>query len=118
MEKAYLIKALAEFYKKYSTLVWYARKPRMGNGDLPSMLEVQTFPEFKDTPPDVIKGMLIAMMKAQADYPEDCAELDNEKSDNWQHGFNSGMLACISFVFTADECGLEDARAEFPMLDT
>ena len=59
---------------------------------------------------------------------------DALKSDSgdWEHGFNSGMLACLRLVMTAQNreqftdddgeiCwhgGVEDAIEEFPFLDT
>ena len=63
------------------------------------------------------------------DDPEG-AQLDLEASVNgwiadlggkdgaWEHGFNSGMLACLRLVIGADEVGWTTALAEFPELST
>ena len=67
-------------------------------------------------------------------YPDETMALKSESGD-WQHGFHSGCLASMRYVMTAlypevmpGESsdtgepwvygGLEDAKEEFPMLDT
>lgn len=100
-----------ELFEKYSSLVWYARS----DDDDPRSEKPRTDVETR--------------------YPEEVAEyLDCE--DNWQHGFNSGMMAAVSLIWDyleepdpeAFEEGLSPQeqydeqirRAEeaFPMLDT
>jgi hypothetical protein len=114
------MEVLTEMHDKYLNLVWYARKPRMGNGDLPSTTELQRMDDYASTPPDSIKGMLEGMMKAQAKYPKECAALDSEKDADWAHGFNSGALAMLRFV-QGVQAGGEDGKfaiENFPELDT
>lgn len=112
----------SEFEKKYFDLVWYARsQPR----------EVM---EEKGVPEHIIQGALNGQARKEEMYPE---EIDAFKEDpDWTHGFNSGCLATMRFVLTAmstelfnDEDsedpkatwtmgGIEEAKEEFPMLDT
>jgi len=40
------------------------------------------------------------------------------ESGSWEHGFNSGCLAILRYLQTAEEFGIETAEEEFPMLDT
>jgi hypothetical protein len=51
-------------------------------------------------------------------YPEEVENLHSEEMGDWQHGFNSGMLAALRYVMSADEDGIEQAEEEFPFLDT
>jgi hypothetical protein len=44
-------------------------------------------------------------------------DLQSENAD-WQHGFNSGMVAALRYVLTMDDLGLEQANDEFPLLDS
>ena len=112
---------LQDLEKKYNDLVWYARSPHK------SMIRVV----YKDTPEDIIQGALNSQARVEEDYPDEIDNLKGKDSD-WEHGFNSGMLAAIRYVLTAtcpieieDEFGemfmsggLEEAKEEFPMLDT
>ena len=110
-----------QFEEKYFNLVWYARSPHK---------EI-IHQVYKDTPEDIIQGALNAQSKVEEQYPD---EIDAYRENpDWQHGFNSGCLAAMRYVMTAlypceieDEeeggtftyGGLEDAKEEFPMLDT
>ena len=112
--------ALAELENKYNDLVWYARSPRATNVEF-----------WRDTPEDIREGAFRAQMRVEENYPDEVAALRGEASD-WQHGFNSGMLAALRFMHTArnpvlieddtDEPfwfgGLKDAQELFPELDT
>lgn len=114
-----VIKDLQELSSKYLDLVWYARKgPRDS--------------DYWDGIPDhIMQGALNSMAKVEENYPDEVDNLRGESGD-WEHGFNSGMLAAIRYVLTAAcpyECedefgekfmagGLDDAKEEFPMLDT
>ena len=114
---------LQKLEAKYETLVWYARKPPTSDADY-----------WEPLPQYIREGAFKALMKAEEDYPDDISELRYCDS-NWQHGFNSGMLAALRFVMTAQfpclmdaDCsddgqahwygGISDAHDEFPMLDT
>lgn len=87
--------ALADMAGKYGTLVWYARFD----------------------PDSQIKGVLIAQMQCEKDYPDEVEALV-ECEDNWQHGFNSGMLAGVRYALTCFELGIDQANEWFPELDT
>jgi len=84
---------IEQFYQKYFDLVWLARKS-------PEDFKIPVVKEHLD--------------RITALYPLDVEGLQGDS--NWQHGFNSGMLACLRLLqgrkMTADK--LE----EFPFLDT
>jgi hypothetical protein len=97
----------AEFQEKYFKLVWYARS----HPDC----------EVAKNPQSRVEEM----------YPDELDDLRD--APDWNHGFNSGCLATMRYVMTAlfpfdipDEenggtftvGGLDDAKEEFPMLDT
>ena len=111
---------IQKWEQKYFELVWYARKPPKGH------------PEWDTWSPSISDGAKNAMAEVEEKYPD---EIDALKSDtgDWDHGFNSGMLACLRLVMTAqnreqlvdeetgESCwygGVEDAIEEFPFLDT
>ena len=110
---------LQNLERKYFELVWYARKGSRGSS------------YWDDVPEDIMNGAFNAMAKVEEQYPEEIDNLRSESSD-WEHGFNSGMLAALRYVLTAtcpyeteDEFGekimaggLEEAKEEFPFLDT
>lgn len=118
-----LVKAFDEMHKKYMDLVWYAR----------SQSHEQM--ESSGTPEHIITGALNAQARKEELYPDEIDEMRSETS-NWEHGFNSGCLATMRFVITTmasyefpDEesddpestitmGGLQEAKDEFPMLDT
>ena len=138
-----LISTLAHYANKYEDLVWYARKhpqedteywdkvpPEIRNGAFIAMERVE-----REHPKEVAK--------LNGEFPElnshhITEELREELTKafintDWEHGFNSGCLAAFRFALMAldtdtywDEememdmpCGgIEDAIAEFPMLDT
>ena len=59
----------------------------------------------------------MGQMQAEKDYPDEIKNLQ-ECEDNWQHGFNSGMLAGLRYTLTCFELGIEQANEWFPELDT
>lgn len=67
---------LKELEQKYFDLVWFARSR----------------PENKNIP-----GVKAKLDKVKADYPKEVEALKSHNGD-WQHGFNSGMLACSRLV--------------------
>ena len=117
--------AIAEMENKYFDLVWYARKTP--NYDK----------EYWDKKPaEIREGAFKAMEEVEKKYPRE-VELLNKKtkysSPDWEHGFNSGVLAAMRFVQTAfdnstETCeetgeelcfgGVENAFETFPQLDT
>lgn len=87
---------LEKMEEKYCSLVWYARK----------------------RPEDfAIKGVEASAKSVEFLYPEEVNELHNGHSD-WQHGFNSGMLAATRFFMEAEVGNINDAIDNFPELDT
>ena len=96
MKKSDIIDAIVEKTDKYFGLVWFARS-RPENIDIPGVRE--------------------GIAKVQEESPKEYAELISENGD-WQHGFNSGMLAGMRYVLALYEDGKERADDEFPFLDT
>lgn len=90
--------------------------------------------------------MIAAFDKVKAKYPEEIAKIQDPDTGNWQHGFNSGMLAGTrllgaytlphNYREVIEEAGgddssdedsgfvltrkseIEQAQEEFPHLDT
>jgi hypothetical protein len=96
MKKSDLIKTAVELQDKYVDLLWYAR----------------TSPENYN-----IKGVKQNIERIEKLYPKEVDALHSEEG-NWQHGFHSGMVAALRYIFTMDDLGKEQADDEFPMLDT
>lgn len=115
-----IIDHLSELSAKYCDLVWYARSNPASDTDY-----------WETVPPQIRDGAFKSQMKVEEQHFDDVVALRNDET-NWQHGFNSGMLAGLRYVLTAfsdytieDEngesiqCGgIEDAEEEFPCLDT
>ena len=99
---------------KYFDLVWYARKPRF-DGEVPTMAEAKE--AMPGTPVDILEGMVDQMQRVEELYPEAVGDLNAEDGD-WCHGFNSGVLAALRFVYQAEFDSVEEAKAEWPKLDT
>ena len=110
---------LQELFKKYMDLVWYAQSHPSSDVEF-----------WKGVPQEIMDGAFRGQMRVEEDYPDEVSKLRTDDT-NWEHGFNSGMLAALNYVATASrsyKCndddeefwygGIEDAQAEFPMLDT
>ena len=115
---------LQDLTEKYESLVWYARSNPASDVKY-----------WAQVPADIRDGAFKAQMRVEEDYPEDVTQL-RTCPENWQHGFNSGALATLRFVLTAQypfliddpACsddgepfwygGIQDAQEEFPCLDT
>ena len=97
MTKKELLQLIVEKEEKYFDLVWYARK---------SEEHYNTIPKVKENVDRIIEQ-----------YPEETQNLSSEGGD-WEHGFNSGMLAGMRYILTLDSEGKEQADEEFPFLDT
>lgn len=112
---------ISQLMEKYFKLVWAARKPH------PNDLEGQQEYFDDDDPEDIVLGCRMGVMKVHQDYPAEAERLSSEDGQ-WEHGFNSGILAAMRFLSTAlyndtnDEGwpvgGLQEAIDEFPFLDT
>lgn len=85
-----LIEELQEIDNKYFDLVWFAR--------------------CKDTTQPAFK-------KVMKKYPKEVKAL-REDDTNWEHGFNSGMLAGARLFMSIVENRKEEGYEEFPFLDT
>jgi len=96
--KQQLINEIKLLEHKYEMLVWYTRK---------SEQQIAT-----------IEGVRIAADEVTRDYPEEVASLNSPLFGNWQHGFNSGMLAGARFVLDALDTGIEEAYEIFPDLNS
>jgi hypothetical protein len=96
MTKKQLLKTIIEKHDKYSDLLWYARSGSENES---------------------IKGVKENLDKIETLYPNEVSELQGENSD-WQHGFNSGVVAIIRYILAIEDFGLEHADEEFPMLDS
>jgi hypothetical protein len=96
---------LQDMEMKYERLVWFARKPPEDD------------PWWDTIRPDIKTAAHEAMADMERDYPKEVASLKGESGD-WEHGFNSGMLAAIRWVWSASGEGVSHANAMFPELDT
>lgn len=96
---------LQKLLKKYESLVWYARK------------HPSDHPYWETVPEDIRKGALDAVAQVQEHHPEECDHLKGKDGD-WQHGFNSGVLAALRWVITSEFEGRRAADKAFPELDT
>jgi hypothetical protein len=96
MKKKELIENVITKETKYADLLWYAR----------------TSPEHIN-----IKGVKENKERIEKLYPNEVTDLQSENGD-WQHGFNSGMVAALRYVLTMDDLGKKQADEEFPMLDS
>jgi hypothetical protein len=86
---------IRELVEKMFNFVWYARKD-------PADL----------TLPKQVHSML---MELERDYPEETAAIADPDKGDWQHGFNSGVLAALRYVL---EPNRDYANQCWPKLDT
>lgn len=100
MNKKDILNELFELHEKYMDLVWYAR----ANPDLPKLTKEQK------------NSIINSKGKIYMKYTKDIEEL--EECPDWQHGFNSGMLAAIRYIFTMNDEGIIEAKENFPELYT
>ena len=89
---------MEELMEKYERLVWYARKS-------PELIEM--FPQIQSS-----------IQEIEALYPEETDALNTPDAGDWQHGFNSGMLAALRLIIATQTKSAEQALKEFPNLDT
>jgi len=97
-------KHLIELEAMYCSLVWYARGSCFGD----------------DVDKDIYRSALKARAKVEAEYPEEVGEFADGPND-WQHGFNSGMLAAVRLILARDTDDADvvmDAVEAFPDLGT
>ena len=101
--------ALRHRLDKYAALVWYARKPNPANKE--AWAKFSTNDEIK-------QGALNEMARVEEMFPEEVTSLKRPPAGDWQHGFNSGVLAALRLVMTAASEGPETAEEFWPELDT
>lgn len=82
---------------KYRDLVWYARSLSRN---------------------DHIKGVKESREEVEINYPEETNSLLNGDYPDWDHGFNSGMLAGIRYYLDLNIYGKKEAEESFPCMDT
>jgi hypothetical protein len=97
MTKKEIIKIVIELDQKYNDLVWLARSS-----------------------PDNyhIKGVKENIERVTKAYPSETDALINARNTDWEHGFNSGMLAGMRYILDMVEMDKETADEFFPNLDT
>ena len=86
-----------EFMSKYLDLVWFARS----NPD--KLVEEERY--------EMVKDVISSLQKIADKYPKEVAELCADET-NWQHGFNSGVLAYARFLSSYVEDGLWEVCKE------
>ena len=96
MNKKQLLETIVQQQNKYVDLLWYARSNPLNES---------------------IEGVKENKERIEELYPNEVKELQSENGD-WQHGFNSGMVAALRYVLTMDDLGLDQADEEFPNLDS
>jgi hypothetical protein len=96
MKKIEIFNCVDELVGKYLDLVWLART----HPDIPDQLAQKNIERILREHPDEVN-----------------AYIESENRD-WQHGFNSGMLAGMRYVATLFYEDKETADEEFPFLDT
>ena len=97
MKKHEIITAVSEKENFYHDLVSYARKTEE---------QYNTYPTVKEL-----------VNRLEKEFPNETEKLKGEEGD-WTHGFNSGMLAGMRYVLSLYDMGKEQAKEEFPFLDT
>jgi hypothetical protein len=102
-------KAMQAKLAKYEKLIWYARRPSRDDevgwaNQLPNQ-------EIRDK-------ALNEMARVEEMFPGDVNRLKSPSQGDWQHGFNSGMVAALRWVIEAGAESIESAEANFPELDT
>lgn len=81
----------SHFMDKYLELVWFARS------DPERLVEEEKY--------ELVNSVVHSMQKIIDKYPQETTELFEDET-NWQHGFNSGVLAYARFLATYVEDGL------------
>ena len=90
---------------KYDRLVWYARK------------HPSDHPSWDNVPADIKEGALNVASQVEEMFPDECDSLKCAECGDYEHGFNSGMLAALRYVLHA-AADPEEAEECFPELDT
>lgn len=97
MTKNEIIEEVEKFESKYCDLVWLARSSPKN---------------------DQVKGVAENRKRIIELYSEEVEEILDEGGGEWNHGFNSGMLAGMRFILDLANYGKEEAIENFPFLDS
>jgi hypothetical protein len=104
--KKQAIDALSQKESKYFDLVWFARKPDLSDDEY-----------WGDTPNDIFLKAQEGIARVKNEHTAEVNALTGENGE-WQHGFNSGMLAGMRYALELLQGDPELAEQEFPFLDT
>ena len=96
---------IASMEEEALKLIWYARTPSFDD------------PSWDKVPADIKKDAFNKVSLVEEMFPDAIDRLNCSNCGDWTHGFNSGMLAALRFVFHAAE-DPEAALEAFPELDT
>lgn len=109
MDNTDLYELIESQEEKYTSLLWYARKPSAD-----SIADVWTYLSM-----NTIEAIIKEKEIIENSFPEETSALNSAESGDWQHGFNSGMVAALRVVLVAlDPENQEDPMEDFPNLDS
>ena len=119
LPKAFM-ELLSSMEEKYCDLVWYARKPTKGIGKI-----WEDNDWYKDLDEETIESIRKSVKEIAEAFPDGIMSLSLEyglsNGSDWQHGFNSRMLAftrLLSGLADEEEANRRDSVYFFPELDT
>jgi hypothetical protein len=97
MTNEQILEEVIKLQDKYCDLVWYARS-RPEHEEIPKVLENK--------------------QRIETQYPSEIKSLIEGSHPDWEHGFNSGMLAGMRYILDVIHEGKEVAEGFFPSLDS
>ena len=119
LPKAFM-ELLSSMEEKYCDLVWYARKPTEGIGKI-----WEDNDWYKDMDEETVKSIRKSVKEIAKAFPAETMSLSLEyglsNGSDWQHGFNSGMLAftrLLSGLADEEEANRRGSVDCFPELDS
>ena len=119
LPKAFM-ELLSSMEEKYCDLVWYARKPTEGIGKI-----WEDNDWYKDLDEETVENIRKSVKEIAEAFPGETISLSLEyglsNGSDWQHGFNSGMLAftrLLSGLADEEEANRKGSVDWFPELDS
>jgi hypothetical protein len=119
LPKAFM-ELLSSMEEKYCDLVWYARKPTEGIGKI-----WEDNDWYKDLDEETVENIRKSVKEIAEAFPGETMSLSLEyrlsNGSDWQHGFNSGMLAftrLLSGLADEEEANRKGSVDWFPELDS
>jgi hypothetical protein len=97
MKYSDVFKEMIELHSVYTDMLWFART--------------------NETTLSTIELARKNYDRIESQFPELVDKLRNDDS-NFEHGFNSGVVAAIRYMLDLKETDLENARQNFPDLDS